>query len=71
MKGLSVAGTVAMFLVGGGIISHGIGPLHHWLEGVPGGLPVSLLLDALTGVVAGALVVGTVLGYARVRRAAT
>jgi predicted DNA repair protein MutK len=71
MKSLSVAGTAAMFLVGGGIISHGIGPLHHWLEGVPGGLPVSLLLDALTGVVAGAVVAGAVLAYARVRRAAT
>jgi predicted DNA repair protein MutK len=71
MKGLSVVGTLAMFLVGGGIISHGIGPLHHWLEGLPGGLPVSLLLDALTGVIAGAVVVGAVLAYARLRRAAT
>ena len=30
MKVLSVAGTVAMFLVGGGILAHGIGvPAHH------------------------------------------
>jgi predicted DNA repair protein MutK len=29
MKALSVAGTVAMFLVGGGIITHGLQPLHH------------------------------------------
>ena len=29
MKFLSVAGTAAMFLVGGGIIAHGIAPLHH------------------------------------------
>lgn len=34
MKGLSVAGTVAMFLVGGGIISHGVPPLNVWLAGV-------------------------------------
>ncbi|MBK5205726.1 MAG: DUF808 domain-containing protein [Polaromonas sp.] len=32
MKGLSVAGTVAMFLVGGGILTHGITPLHHAIE---------------------------------------
>src|SRR5690606_36625194 len=29
MKFLSVAGTTAMFLVGGGIVVHGIAPLHH------------------------------------------
>ena len=29
MKFLSVAGTAAMFLVGGGILAHGIPPLHH------------------------------------------
>ena len=30
MQFLSVAGTVAMFLVGGGILVHGIKPLHHF-----------------------------------------
>ena len=34
MKGLSVAGTAAMFLVGGGILVHGIPPLHHAIERV-------------------------------------
>ena len=34
MRVLSVLGTLAMFLVGGGILSHGIGPLTHWLHGV-------------------------------------
>ncbi|HZI03294.1 MAG TPA: DUF808 domain-containing protein, partial [Archangium sp.] len=34
MKFLSVAGTAAMFLVGGGIISHGISALHHGIEGL-------------------------------------
>jgi uncharacterized protein len=71
MRALSVAGTVAMFLVGGGIISHGIGPLHHWLEGVaaaaPAGLPASLLFDGLIGVVAGALVAGSVFLAQRLR----
>ena len=32
MKGLSVAGTAAMFLVGGGIIVHGVPALHHLLD---------------------------------------
>ena len=60
MKTLTVVGTAAMFLVGGGILTHGIPPLHHGIEqiaaqvGVLGG-PVSLLLDALIGVAGGAL----------------
>jgi len=32
MRFLAVAGTAAMFLVGGGIVVHGIPPLHHWME---------------------------------------
>ena len=32
MRFLSVAGTAAMFLVGGGILVHGIPLLHHWAE---------------------------------------
>ena len=38
MKGLSVAGTAAMFLVGGGILVHGIPPLHHAFERLADGL---------------------------------
>jgi predicted DNA repair protein MutK len=30
MKLIGVVGTIAMFLVGGGIIVHGILLLHHW-----------------------------------------
>ena len=37
MKGLSIAGTIAMFLVGGSILAHGIAPLHHWIEHVAEG----------------------------------
>ncbi len=73
MKALSVAGTAAMFLVGGGILTHGIAPLHHAIEsaakavaatpGVGGllGALTPLLLDGLTGIVAGALVLAGVL----------
>jgi uncharacterized protein len=52
MKGLSIAGTAAMFLVGGGILAHGVPALHGWVEG----LAMSLLLDVVVGIVAGALV---------------
>jgi len=64
MKALSVAGTAAMFLVGGGILVHGIGPLHHLIDGALQGQPglVHLLLaalaDAVVGIAAGALVLG-------------
>jgi predicted DNA repair protein MutK len=72
MKFLSVAGTVAMFLVGGGILTHGIPFLHHWIEHVSGlaaAIPgagvvlrwlAPLLLNVLAGILAGALVVGIV-----------
>ncbi|WP_284617433.1 DUF808 domain-containing protein [Aquabacterium humicola] len=60
MKFLSVAGTAAMFLVGGSILMHGIAPLHHAVEGWvqaagPIGWLVSMLADALVGVAAGAI----------------
>ncbi len=61
MKGLTIAGTAAMFLVGGGILTHGLPALHHAIEGVAqrvggfAGALVPTLLDALAGVVAGAL----------------
>ncbi len=58
MRTLSVAGTVAMFLVGGGILVHGIPPLHHFTQGLSGrgGLVAGLgpsLVNALFGLVAG------------------
>lgn len=56
MKGLSVAGTVAMFLVGGGIISHGVPPLHAWLG--PIREPFASLLEGFVGLASGALLVG-------------
>jgi len=56
MKFLSIAGTVAMFLVGGGIVVHAIGPVHKWLqateaalEASPGGGLWSSLLEAAVG----------------------
>ena len=62
MKGLSLAGTIAMFLVGGGILAHGIPPIHRFEQGLAkgSGLVASLgptLLQGLVGLVAGALLV--------------
>ncbi len=62
MKGLSVAGTAAMFLVGGGILVHGIGPLHHLIDGLAAsaggalGTLAGMAGHALVGIVAGALI---------------
>ncbi|MBS0593717.1 MAG: DUF808 domain-containing protein [Proteobacteria bacterium] len=61
MKALSVAGTAAMFLVGGGILGHGLPALHHAVQALAGhvggaGLLVPLLADLATGVAAGAMV---------------
>lgn len=56
MKGLSVVGTAAMFLVGGGILVHGIEPLHHFAAHY-GGI-VETAIGAATGIAAGAILVG-------------
>ncbi|WP_227429810.1 DUF808 domain-containing protein [Psychrobacter sp. I-STPA6b] len=60
MKFLSIAGTVAMFLVGGGILVHGIGYLHHAVEdiahltGVFSGVSTAVL-NGVIGFVVGAV----------------
>ncbi len=73
MKGLSVVGTAAMFLVGGGILVHGLPGTHHvvaavgqvaaTVPGIGGMLSVvtPLLLDGVSGIVAGALVLAGVM----------
>jgi predicted DNA repair protein MutK len=38
MRFLAVAGTIAMFTVGGGILEHGIPPVHHLTESARNGL---------------------------------
>jgi predicted DNA repair protein MutK len=64
MKTLSVLGTAAMFLVGGGILVHSIPIIHHALEPILhsvesikiAGAVVPILLDGVVGIIAGALV---------------
>ena len=63
MKSLSVIGTAAMFLVGGGILVHGVAPLHHAIEAFSegrGGVVTSALLNGGVGVLAGAVVLAVV-----------
>jgi predicted DNA repair protein MutK len=83
MKGLSIAGTAAMFLVGGGILVHGLPFIHHAIEelaqrlaalpgagDVLGGL-APIVLNGLAGVVAGAIVLALVGATKRLLRPAT
>ena len=78
MKGLSIAGTAAMFLVGGGILVHGVPALHHMVEGAgsaaarwPVGavweVLVPNLLNAVVGIIAGGLVLAGVTLVQRLR----
>lgn len=72
MKFLSVAGTIAMFLVGGGILAHGVTPVHHmflhWQEILfhqsnalawTGHILIPILNGTL-GVICGLLLVGAI-----------
>ena len=76
MKLLSIGGTIAMFLVGGGIISHSTPPVHHLadrLQSVVSGLTgmdprmshalavvSGLAFDAAVGIAAGLIAVALV-----------
>ncbi|MFV0576769.1 MAG: DUF808 domain-containing protein [Vibrio sp.] len=72
MKVLTVVGTVAMFLVGGGIIEHTIPAVHHFSDGIMAtvetvpvvGHVLPILITGILGLVAGSILVGvfTVLG---------
>jgi predicted DNA repair protein MutK len=79
MKTLSVLGTAAMFLVGGGIIAHGLPLLAAWLhdiESVAHDLPVAadlfsglavMVYNGIVGIVAGGILVGAQQLVARIR----
>ncbi|RJX68933.1 DUF808 domain-containing protein [Vibrio sinensis] len=75
MKCLAVVGTIAMFLVGGGIVVHNVPAIHHWVEPVIMNIPnISLakalfpsLLNGLIGLVAGLLVVAAVAVVGKLR----
>ncbi|WP_434462609.1 DUF808 domain-containing protein [Serratia plymuthica] len=79
MKTLSIVGTVAMFMVGGGILTHGLPPVHHLFEDwasyatvVPtfgnilqGAIPA--LLNVVFGLVAGGVVLLVVSALGAIR----
>lgn len=78
MKGLSVVGTAAMFLVGGGILAHGFAPIEQAFAGLAypvenigaaGGalsVLVTMILNGILGIVAGALLAPLVSGSAEI-----
>ncbi|EAB2796285.1 DUF808 domain-containing protein [Salmonella enterica] len=73
MKALSIIGTLAMFLVGGGIVVHGIAPLHYAIEHfaqqqstfIAHTLPA--LLNLVLGFIIGVIVVALVKSVAKIR----
>ncbi|MGV3623655.1 MAG: DUF808 domain-containing protein [Archangium sp.] len=64
MKFLSVAGTIAMFLVGGGLFVHNVAPVHHLVEKLmpdnTGGELLGNVVEGLVGVAVGAVIFGVV-----------
>jgi uncharacterized protein len=78
MQALSVVGTLAMFMVGGGILTHHLPAAHHAVEAAVQGaaaLPglgralawaAPALLDALAGLGAGALALAAVFGVKKI-----
>ncbi|MBU2978613.1 DUF808 domain-containing protein [Alteromonas sp. C1M14] len=76
MKALAFIGTVAMFLVGGGILTHNIPFLHHISSGLVTNNPIvdgvlPLLIDGVVGLVAGALIVFVIAWLPSKKSAAT
>lgn len=76
MKTLSIVGTAAMFLVGGTILLHGMPPVEQlvsgWASAAAASAPwigtvVTLLLEAVVGIVSGGLVVGVLAVVKRLR----
>jgi uncharacterized protein len=60
MKSLTVVGTAAMFVVGGGIVAHGLPGLGHWADAAMHFQGASVLVGAATGLLTGLLVFGLV-----------
>ncbi|AXR05166.1 DUF808 domain-containing protein [Salinimonas sediminis] len=72
MKALALIGTVAMFLVGGGILTHNVPFIHHLAEQIIHSIQampllVSIAVDGVAGFVAGALVVAVMTVIAKLR----
>ncbi len=81
MRTLSIVGTIAMFLVGGGIILHGLHWGHEWIEHIaevvghwPGGSVLAFftptVINGIAGVIIGSIVLALVTGASRIYTAA-
>jgi predicted DNA repair protein MutK len=73
MKFLSVAGTAAMFLVGGGILTHNVPALHHMVQSMAQAFPampwlLAGMINAVFGILLGLLVVAAVALYGKLFR---
>lgn len=66
MKFLGVAGTIAMFLVGGGIITHGIPFVHHAIESYS--TITKMGIDFAFGIISGAIVAFVVTLFLKLRK---
>ena len=72
MKTLTLVGTAAMFLVGGGILVHGLSFIHHWIEtltplaesvpllGNTLGWSLPFVVNAIAGVVVGGIAMAAI-----------
>ena len=61
MKSLSMIGTIAMFLVGGGIFSHNVPAIHHWIEHFMVPLSFSSVIDFVIGIIVGTIACAVIL----------
>ena len=75
LKSLTVIGTLAMFLVGGSILAHGLPPVHHAVEAAAAasggavGAIVPTLADLVIGFLGGVVALGALSAVGRVWRA--
>jgi uncharacterized protein len=71
MKFLSVAGTIAMFTVGGSIIAHGIPAIEHFIKAIVGTGALSgvwgFVLEGMVGVIVGAICVALFMTVQKLR----
>ena len=71
MKFLSVAGTIAMFTVGGSIIAHGIPAIEHFIKAITGTGALAgvwgFVLEGIVGVIVGAICVALWMGVQKLR----
>ncbi len=71
MKFLSVAGTIAMFTVGGSIIAHGIPAIEHFIKALVGTGALAgvwgFVLEGIVGVIVGAICVALWMGVQKLR----